>query len=74
MSRSTYLAPGCQSIQTTVLLRSRSLYDQVIVSSFNPATLIKLRWHDPDVPLGLLLGREVEFALAGQEPTQAGGQ
>lgn len=27
-----------------------------------------------DVPLGLLLGREVEFALAGQEPTQAGGQ
>jgi glycerophosphoryl diester phosphodiesterase len=36
------------------LLRSRSLYDQVIVSSFNPVTLIKLRRHDADVPLGLL--------------------
>lgn len=36
------------------LLRSRDLYDQVIVSSFNPVTLIKLRRHDPDIALGLL--------------------
>ncbi|MEZ6233212.1 MAG: sulfur transferase domain-containing protein [Phycisphaerales bacterium] len=27
-----------------------------------------------DVPLGLLLGREVEFALASEAPTQAGGE
>lgn len=36
------------------LLQAGNLYDQVIVSSFNPITLIKLRHVDPQVPLGLL--------------------
>jgi glycerophosphoryl diester phosphodiesterase len=36
------------------MIRDRKLYDQVIVSSFNPVTLIKLRWFDPQVALGLL--------------------
>ncbi|MCB0071686.1 MAG: hypothetical protein KDE20_09525 [Caldilineaceae bacterium] len=45
---------GDQVVPLLHLLRSRNLYDQVIVSSFNPVTLIKLRWHDADVPLGLL--------------------
>ena len=36
------------------LIRQRNLYDQVLVSSFNPITLIKMRWVDPKVPIGLL--------------------
>ncbi len=35
-------------------IQRRNLYDQVLVSSFNPITLIKLRWFDPKVQLGLL--------------------
>jgi glycerophosphoryl diester phosphodiesterase len=35
-------------------IRQRNLYDQLIVSSFNPITLIKLRWTDPKIRLGLL--------------------
>ena len=36
------------------LIRRRNLYEQVIVSSFNPVALIKLRWLDSKVELGLL--------------------
>ena len=36
------------------MIRARRLYDQVIVSSFNPITLVKMRWQDPLVRLGLL--------------------
>lgn len=36
------------------LLRARALHEQVIVSSFNPITLIKLRWLEPKLALGLL--------------------
>lgn len=36
------------------LIAKYNLYDQVIVSSFNPITLIKLRHVDPQVALGLL--------------------
>ena len=36
------------------MIRDRRLYDQVIVSSFNPITLVKLRWFDPKIALGLL--------------------
>lgn len=36
------------------LVRDRRLHDQVIVSSFNPITLIKLRWLQPSIALGLL--------------------
>jgi glycerophosphoryl diester phosphodiesterase len=36
------------------MIQKGNLYDQVIVSSFNPITLIKLRHLDPQVALGLL--------------------
>jgi glycerophosphoryl diester phosphodiesterase len=36
------------------LIRQRDLYQQAIVSSFNPVSLIKLRWLEPQVALGLL--------------------
>lgn len=36
------------------LIKRRQLYDQVIVSSFNPVSLRKMRQLDPAVPLGLL--------------------
>jgi glycerophosphoryl diester phosphodiesterase len=36
------------------LLQAGNLYDQVIVSSFNPITLIKMRHVDPQVAVGLL--------------------
>lgn len=36
------------------VIRERNLYSQVIVSSFNPITLIKLRWLDKRVDIGLL--------------------
>ncbi len=36
------------------LIQTHQLYDQVIVSSFNAPTLIKMRWTDPKVKLGLL--------------------
>lgn len=36
------------------VIRARDLYDQVIVSSFNPITLIQMRWLDPQIALGLL--------------------
>jgi glycerophosphoryl diester phosphodiesterase len=35
-------------------IRARNLYEQVIVSSFNPIALIQLRWLDPQIALGLL--------------------
>jgi glycerophosphoryl diester phosphodiesterase len=41
------------------LIQQRNLYDQVIVSSFNPITLIKLRWADPKVKLGLLYATDL---------------
>ncbi|MBW7884940.1 MAG: glycerophosphodiester phosphodiesterase [Caldilineaceae bacterium] len=36
------------------LIRKRDLYDQIIVSSFNPITLIKMRHLDARVKLGIL--------------------
>lgn len=36
------------------MIRQRDIYDHVIVSSFNPITLIKLRWLEPKIALGLL--------------------
>lgn len=44
--------PAADALVT--LLRRRNLRDQVIVSSFNPITLIKLRWLEPALALGLL--------------------
>ena len=36
------------------IIKRRGLYDQVIVSSFNPVSLRKMRRLDPSIPLGLL--------------------
>ncbi len=36
------------------MIRAGDLYDTVIVSSFNPITLIKMHWYDARIPLGLL--------------------
>ncbi|MDI9548958.1 MAG: glycerophosphodiester phosphodiesterase family protein [Chloroflexota bacterium] len=36
------------------LIRRRNLFDQVIISSFNPVSLIKLRATEPRIALGLL--------------------
>ncbi len=45
------------------LLRSRQLMKQVIVSSFNPIVLMKLRWLDPGIPLGLIFRRNLPAYL-----------
>lgn len=46
------------------LIQKHNLYDQVIVSSFNPITLLKLRHTDPQVALGLLYwGQELPAFL-----------
>ena len=45
---------GNQVEPLVALIQSRHLYDQVLVSSFNPITLIKMRWADPKIKLGLL--------------------
>ncbi|MBV7327577.1 glycerophosphodiester phosphodiesterase [Chloroflexi bacterium TSY] len=48
-------AKGGPEVEPLVeLIQTRNLYEQVIVSSFNPPTLIKMRWTDPKVSLGLL--------------------
>jgi glycerophosphoryl diester phosphodiesterase len=36
------------------MIRAGNLYNQVLVSSFNPISLIKMRWVDNHVPLALL--------------------
>ena len=41
------------------LIQRRSLYEQVIVSSFNPITLIKMRQLDPAIALGMLYDDEM---------------
>lgn len=41
------------------MIRQRNLYDQMIVSSFNPISLIKMRWLDKRVPLGLLYSADL---------------
>jgi glycerophosphoryl diester phosphodiesterase len=45
------------------MIRERNLYGQVIVSSFNPITLIKLRHLDEAIALGMLYDREMPAFL-----------
>jgi glycerophosphoryl diester phosphodiesterase len=47
------------SADVAALIGARNLYAQVIVSSFNPMTLIKLRHLDPRIALGMLYGGEM---------------
>lgn len=44
-------------------IQRRRLHDQVIVSSFNPIALIKMRWLDPSIPLGLLYKLDLPIYL-----------
>ena len=45
---------GNQVAPVAAAIQERNLYDQVIVSSFNPISLIALRHTDPRIALGLL--------------------
>jgi glycerophosphoryl diester phosphodiesterase len=49
--------PEVDALVATIV--RRNLFDQVIVSSFNPISLIKLRWMDDRVRLGLLYSQEL---------------
>ncbi len=54
---------GNQVEPLVALIKKRNLYDQVIVSSFNPITLIKMRWADPKIHLGLLYEADLPVYL-----------
>jgi glycerophosphoryl diester phosphodiesterase len=55
---------GGKEVEAVVrLIQQRRLHDQVIVSSFNPITLIAMRWHDPKIPLGLLYAQPLPVFL-----------
>lgn len=51
------------SDSVAALIRRRNLYDQVIVSSFNPITLVKMRHLDSAIALGMLYDREMPAFL-----------
>ncbi len=54
---------GNQVVPVAAVIRDRNLYDQVIVSSFNPISLIAMRYTDPRVALGLLYQRPLPAYL-----------
>lgn len=56
---------GPEADAVVALVRARNLFDQVIVSSFNPITLIKLRWLEPRLALGLLYEKPLPPFLRG---------
>jgi glycerophosphoryl diester phosphodiesterase len=45
------------------MIQQRKLHEQVIVSSFNPITLLKMRWADPSIALGLLYSGDLPIFL-----------
>lgn len=57
-------ATGGEQVEPVLAaIRERRLWDQVIVSSFNPVTLIALRSAAPRVQLGLLYSEQIPAAL-----------
>ncbi|MBP7961321.1 MAG: hypothetical protein KBG20_04795 [Caldilineaceae bacterium] len=54
---------GNQVAPVAAVIRERNLYDQVIVSSFNPISLIAMRHTDPRIALGLLYYRPLPVYL-----------
>lgn len=60
-SRDPYARDASDLVAT--LIRKRDLYDQVIVSSFNPITLIKMRHLDARVRLGILYDQTMPALL-----------
>lgn len=58
-----YLTGGKTVDPLKAMIRDRNLYDQVIVSSFNPLPLIRLRREDPRIQLGLLYHHTLPTSL-----------
>lgn len=55
---------GGQEVELLVqMIQRRKLHEQVIVSSFNPIALMKMRWADPSIALGLLYFEELPVFL-----------
>lgn len=54
---------GPEAEAVVALVQRRDLRDQVIVSSFNPVALIKMRWLDPSIALGLLYSEDLPIYL-----------
>ncbi len=54
---------GDQVAPLAAVIRDRKLHDQVLVSSFNPISLIAMRHTDPRIPLGLLYYRPLPAYL-----------
>ena len=54
---------GDQVEPLLAMIAQRNLYDQVIISSFNPVSLIKVRWLDKRVAIGLLHGPDLPLFL-----------
>jgi glycerophosphoryl diester phosphodiesterase len=52
-----YARDGSDAV--AMFVRRRNLHDQVLVSSFNPITLVKLRHLDPRIALGMLYDEEM---------------
>lgn len=67
--KSKVVTGGAEVDAVAEIVRRRNLYDQVIVSSFNPMSLIKMRLLDSKIRLGLLyaepLTTEMEKAWYG---------
>lgn len=61
--KSEDLEGGNQVAPVAAMIRDRNLYNQVIVSSFNPISLIAMRHMDPRIPLGLLYYRPLPAYL-----------
>lgn len=51
------------SERVAAVIRDRTLYDQVIVSSFNPITLVKMRHLDARIALGMLYDASMPLFL-----------
>jgi glycerophosphoryl diester phosphodiesterase len=58
-----YLTGGKAVEPVARMIRERNLYDQVIVSAFNPLPLIRLRHRDPKIRLGLLYFEQLPTSL-----------
>lgn len=58
-----YLTGGKTIEPLKQMIRDRNLYDQVIVSSFNPLPLIRLRHEDRKIQLGLLYFEKLPTSL-----------
>ena len=55
LSGGDQFGPICQTV------RDRDLYDQVLVSSFNPISLLRTRLTDARIPLGMLYSNHAKF-------------